>query len=130
MHWATAYIGQQWSIAQDCYALVRQVYADRYRIDLPVIAVNALSTLAVAKSIAGFDLSDWVEVTTPQDGDVVQMGHAKRPHHLGIWLDIADGKILHSTEHSGVIAQSVAQAKINGWRVLNIYRHKLRCRPP
>lgn len=129
-HWANAYIGSPWSNdGQDCYGLVRRIYQDRYQITLPIVNVNAVSTLAIVKSIAGFDLADWIDVQTPQEGDVVQMGHAKRPHHVGVWIEVGGGRILHSTEQLGAIAQTPSQAKTNGWKILNIYRHRTRCEP-
>lgn len=129
-HWASAYIGVQWRNGEeDCYGLVRRVYREQFRLALPVVDVNAISTLAVARVVATFDRSDWIEVQTPQDGDVIQMGHAKRPHHVGVWIEIDGGKILHSTESFGAIAQTPSQAKANGWKILNIYRHKSRCSP-
>lgn len=126
-HWASLYIGRPWSYGDDCYGLVRKVYADRYGISMPVIDVDALNTLAVARQVAGFDRTDWVEVKLPQEGDVLQMGHAKRPHHVGLWIEVDGGKILHATESFGAIAQTPSQASANGWKILNIYRHKSRC---
>lgn len=130
-HWACQYLGRPWQNGQsDCYGLVRLVYKNQYQIDLPIVDVNALNTLSVIKTIAGFDREQWVEVSTPIDGDVVQMGHAQRPHHVGVWIEADGGKILHSTEKFGAIAQTPSQAKANGWRVLNIYRHRSRCEQP
>lgn len=129
-HWAARYLGTPWeNHSNDCYALVRRIYREHFAIEMPVVDVNALSTLAVARAAAAFDRSAWREVATPADGDVVQMGCARRPHHVGVWIDVDGGRILHSTEGAGVIAQSRAQARANGWQILNIYRHQTRCSP-
>lgn len=130
-HWAIQYLGAPWiNGTQDCYGLVRRIYREQFSIDLPAVNVDAASTLSVARQAAGFDRSDWIEESEPRDGDVVQMGHANRPHHVGVWIDVDGGRILHSTESAGAIAQTRAQARMTGWKILNIYRHKARCKQP
>jgi len=127
MHWAIKYLGLPFENGEtDCYGLVRKVYKEQFLIDLPVISVDSLNTISVVRSMVEYDRSSWRKVTKPQDGDVVQMGHANRPHHVGIWVDSGCGKILHSTEQYGAIIQSPQQAKANGWKIIDIYRHK-RC---
>jgi hypothetical protein len=126
-HWAISYLGLPFKNGEsDCYGLVRRVYKERLNIELPIIDVNSLNTVSVIKCIGGYDRSEWVNVASPNEFDVIQMGHANRPHHVGIWINVDCGKILHSTEQYGAIIQSVQQAKSNGWKVLDIYRHK-RC---
>jgi len=130
-HWAAKYIGTPFVNGEtDCYGLVRKVYSEQFGVVMPVVSADALSTISAVKAMLGYDRGDWSPVDTPQDGDVVQMGHAHRPHHVGVWVAHGNGKILHSTEQYGAIIQSVQQAQATGWKILNIYRHKTQCRQP
>lgn len=124
-HWASSYIGQPWSAdGQDCYAFVRSVYLARYGVTIPLVALDAGRALSCAHAIHDYDLSDWLEVDAPREGDVVLMGHARRPHHVGLWIDAGGLRVLHSVEGSGVIAQTPAQVRLQGWNLLRSYRHK------
>ena len=123
-HWAASYIGRPWSVEQDCYAFVREVYQARYGVVIPLVALDATRALSCAHAIHDYDLSDWVEVDEPREGDVVLMGHARRPHHVGLWIEPAGLRVLHSVEGAGVVAQEPAQARLQGWNLLRTYRHQ------
>lgn len=131
MHWAESYLGKPWASGQcgpsayDCHGVVRGVYRDRLGIDLPTVDANALSTLSVAKAMRHYDYSEWREIPKPErDLDVVEMSLARRPHHVGIWLDLDGGGVLTSVEGSGVIFQTLASLKRHGWKITNCYRRK------
>lgn len=124
-HWATHYIGRPWSAdGQDCYAFVRAVYQARYGVAIPLVPLDATRALSCAHAIHDYDLSDWVEVEQVREGDVVLMGHARRPHHVGLWIEPAGMQVLHSVEGAGVIAQTPSQARLQGWNLLRTYRHR------
>ena len=123
-HWAASYIGRPWSTDQDCYAFVREVYQARYGVVIPLVALDATRTLSCAHAIHDYDLSDWIEVDEPREGDVVLMGHAQRPHHVGLWIEPAGLQVLHSVEGAGVVAQTPTHARLQGWNLLRTYRHK------
>jgi len=124
-HWASDYIGRPWSAAdQDCYAFVRTVFQDRYGLTIPPVPLDARRTLACAHAIDGYDLSDWRDVDRPREGDVVLMGHARRPHHVGLWVECDGLRVLHSVSGAGVIAQTATAARLQGWNLLRTYRHQ------
>lgn len=123
-HWAAAYIGKPWSSDQDCYGFVREVYQARYGVVIPLVPLDAGRLLSCAHAIHDYDLSDWIEVEEPREGDVVLMGHARRPHHVGLWIESTGLRVLHSVDGSGVIAQTPMQARMQGWNLLRTYRHK------
>lgn len=130
-HWASAYIGQPWRAdGQDCYGFVRAVYQERYSVVIPLVPLDATKALSCAHAIHDYDLSDWIEVSEPREGDVVLMGHARRPHHVGLWIESAGLRVLHSLDGCGVIAQTAPQARLQGWNLLRTYRHKdVACAP-
>ena len=129
-HWAESYIGKPWVSAAagpaafDCYGLVRWLYQQRLGVCLPVVDVSAGRPLSVTRAMRHYDYGAWRDVVEPAELDVVQMSHGRHPSHVGVWIDIDGGKVLHCVQGAGVAAQSVASLKANGWRVLNIYRRE------
>ncbi len=51
----------------------------------------------------------------PEHGGLVEMSHGLHPHHVGIWLDIDGGGILHC-HVGGVGFDTVLALKAAGWR--------------
>lgn len=130
-HWAESYIGRPWVSgaagpnAFDCYGLVRAVYLDQYGIALPVFDADALRPLSARRAMRDYpDYSSWDGVTVPIEGDVIQMGHASHPHHVGIYIAADGGRVLHSVSGAGVIAQSMTALAAHGWNILTIYRRR------
>lgn len=131
-HWTRRYFGKPWvngargPDAYDCWGLVRSVYLDRYGLDLPIVPVDALQPMAVRHAIAGFDLSDWDGVlpSALQEGDVVELSQATKPHHIGVWVAADGGLLLHALEGIGVILTGRASLRLNGWHITDAYRHR------
>lgn len=129
MHWTFDYLGKPWRNgaagpdAYDCYGLVRAVYADRYGVQLPVIDTDATKLVACLHALrdyAGYD--QWLHVSEPEEGDVLQMGCAHHPHHVGVY--VAPGRVLHSVQGAGVVLQPFGSLPLSGWHVLEMYRRR------
>ncbi|MBF0355951.1 MAG: C40 family peptidase [Alphaproteobacteria bacterium] len=127
-HWAFAYIGLPWSATGDgpgsfhCWALVRHVQKERFGRDLPAIP-NPEDLFAIAKHFRDHpERRRWAMAETPQEGDCVLMRQARYPVHVGIWLSVDGGKVLHAIQGLGVVAQSPASLAAHGWRVEGYYR--------
>jgi cell wall-associated NlpC family hydrolase len=125
-HWAAEYIGKPWQngasgqSAYDCFGLVRAVYRERLGLTIPTVAVDALAPLAVCRAMRDYDYSPWQRVDAPErEFDVVEMSLAKRPHHVGVFVD---GGILTAVEGAGVIFQRLASLKNHGWNIVSCYR--------
>lgn len=58
----------------------------------------------------------------PRHGDAVKMGHLNNPFHIGVWLDIDRGMVLHHTEVTGVCCDSLAQLAARGFRKIGFHR--------
>lgn len=103
--------------AFDCWGLVADVQ-DRLW-DRPMPWARSLvgedpSLRSVIKAIQASELQrSWQHVSRPAPGDLVIMCRANLPIHIGIWIDAGPGcvGILHCEQYSGVILQSLAQAK-------------------
>ena len=107
-HWAFDLIGKPWVSGAvgpddfDCWGLVRFIYLQQLSINLPAVDVNALNVLSTARAMRDFDAyGDWKKVELPSDFDGVLMSHSKDPHHVGIWLDVDGGGVLHCINGTG-----------------------------
>lgn len=130
-HWATRYIGLPWESgaqgpdAFDCWALVRHVQREHYGRELPVIDVDAHDLAAVHAAFASHpERARWRRVDAPQDGDCVQVWRGNEIDHVGIYLDIDDGRVLHAAQRAGVICTALPVLKRLGWHSVEFYRFK------
>lgn len=129
-HWALKYIGRPWvQGAQgpnefDCWGFVRFVNLHEFGIDVPIIDTDANDMRAVIKSFTSDgERANWSPVTTPKTGDAVLMAHCKYPSHVGIWLDVDGGGVLHCIRGEGVVFSSLSSLKTCGWGRVEYYRH-------
>lgn len=134
-HWAFDYLGKPWLIGGrgpdtfDCWGLVYCIYRDHYGILLPSYpTITSKNLLAVTKYItngATSSDSDWVRLDNPVDGCVVALSKNNRIlHHVGIYLTIDKGMVLHATDAGSVIAQPITDLKRWGWSRIEYYTHK------
>lgn len=129
-HWAVPLIGKPWTQggtgpdAFDCYGLVRHVQAQRAGFLMPVICVDGLNTLSAARAVRDYPYSDWDQVSDFRELDVLQLGHAQHPHHVGLWVEADGGGVLHCVAGAGVLFQRLPQLAAHGWRVLGHYRRR------
>lgn len=104
---ALPYIGLPWKAgatgpdAYDCWGLLRHVQLKYFGIILPEIVVGDAATCREMFN-EKINNHDWVLVQYPQHGDGVLLRGGNEPH-VGIWLDIDGGGILHALEGVGVV---------------------------
>ena len=129
MSWAAKYIGEPWiEKVHECGHFFCRVQREQFGIETEVIDADALSLLSCARALAGDhrEFRNWVDVETPQEGDAVQMSHATRPHHLGVWIDADGGGVLHCIEGAGVVFNTRRALRFGGWNIVAIKRHRSR----
>jgi len=131
MHWARQYMGRPWvnggqgPDAFDCWELVRNVLDRHFNIQVPAVDIDANCAKACALALNhGKRKSNWRKVTAPKEGDVVLMAHAKYPSHVGIWLDVDQGGILHCMRGAGVVYSTPTKLRLSGWGKIEYYRYK------
>jgi len=96
MHWAHAYIGQEYepTLAGNCLGLARRVYRETFGRDL-------VGLLGLVHAVKRGELPA-VEVAIPEDGDLVVMGTAAhRPaRHVGLYVHAAGmpASVLHADD--------------------------------
>ena len=128
-HFAEHYIGLPWQNgaqgpqAFDCWALVRHVQREHYGRDLPIVGVDADDLAAVHEAFAVHpEKARWALVDTPQDGDCVLVRKGNHLDHVGIYLDVDGGRVLHSIRGSGVVCTALPVLKRLGWNPVEFYR--------
>ena len=114
----------------DCWGLVVSVYRERLGIELPdhLLCDNMKEGvykrgLTDVRSIA---LSDgfWVQKGTPKHYDMVMFTKSKYYTHVGIYLDIDGGCVLHAYYNNGCSVQRVANIRGGEWKNLIYYRYE------
>jgi hypothetical protein len=131
LHWAEHYIGLPWESGAegpdvfDCWGLFRTVQRLYYRRDIAHIDVDALKLSEVIRAFAEHEeRTRWQEVPVPEDGDAVLMAHTKYPSHVGVWLDVDAGGVLHAVQGAGVLFSSLQGLRAAGWSRVLYFRHK------
>jgi len=113
--------GARGPYAFDCYGMVRHIQKRFYGIDLPDLVVNSDNDAEISDKIfqLGHPLGE--EISGPSDGCVVTMGNERREMHLGVYVAVDGGRIIHSERGTGCVAVPIAQCV---WRKLRFYRVK------
>lgn len=120
-HWAAKYIGTPWSPEKNCWWLVREVFRERWGVEMPSIGVGdlqAADNVAVIKEAAS--RSGWRPADgKPEDGDILLCRDITGKRHIGVMVQ--DGGrllLLHNDGHMGskgpvgsVVAQPLRDAE-------------------
>lgn len=126
-HWAVKYVGKPYMVGAagpnefDCWGLVWWIQSHEFGAELPRFPVEEYPEPGTVDplwdsrvSSAKAQLVNWIETTTPVEGDIVLMNNG---HHVGVYLEADGGLILHTRQSSSAIAQP-----------LSVLRKLLRCR--
>jgi hypothetical protein len=93
-------------------------------IELPQYqGVEELGTCGLLKTAQTESLR-WESLPSPEALCGVAMAANSRISHVGLWLDIDGGGILHSNRASGVVFQSLATIRQNGIQNFKFYKFK------
>lgn len=129
-HWAEKLIGIDYKKGGettegfDCWGLFRFVQKKYFNRDLPVINVDSNDVLTVAKAFRDDEQrNDWQRIKQPVNGCGVLLAHARYPSHVGVWLDIDGGGVLHCVKGIGVIFSSLSSLKLSGWGRIEYYEY-------
>lgn len=121
-------IGLPWEIgaegphAYDCWGLARMIQREVFGREVPAVTEPPESTRALMRFIKEHaERSNWRRVEEPSHGCMVEMAHNSHPFHIGVFLDIDGGGIVHSMRGQGVCWDRVATLRLSGWRRINFH---------
>ena len=128
-HWANQYIGLPWVAgargpdAYDCWGLFLAVQRCHFAHDLPEIPVSADDLRAVLGAFRDHpERQRWQKVECVKAGDAVLLRQSRHPVHVGVWLDVDGGGVLHAVKDAGVVYQKLPELLLHGWRIEGFYR--------
>lgn len=131
MHWAIQYYGVPWKplgrdmSGFDCYGLFKHVQREHFNIDVPEIRINPIAD--TSGKFRAFkehnEFNNWHEVKTPKDGDAVLMGAGNCVSHIGIFLEVDLGGILHCDDDRGVKFTPIGAVGHDGRKIKKYLRH-------
>ncbi len=106
----------------DCWGLVVYVQKHLFGRDLPRIDCPAMDEASLANLFSTTGARSQWRVkdakAKPVHGDLVEMARGKLPHHIGVYLAVDRGKVLHCAGGHGVTFQSPLDLKAGHWRIV------------
>lgn len=123
---AFAYIGKphkpgaEGPDAYDCWHLMRHIKKEYFGVEMPIAPIGdeaACLELFKAKTDSG----DWVNITMPEHGDCALLRGGMWPH-VGIYLAIDGGGVLHALEGHGVVWTRMSRLRALGFGRTTFYR--------
>lgn len=127
MHWANEYIGDPWiEKTHECGHFFVKMMRLRFGVICEVIDADAMSVLSCVRALSGAhpEFRNWLPVDEPREGDCVQMSCSKHPHHIGMWVEVDGGGVLHCVEGAGVVFSTRKNLRATGWNIVSIKRHR------
>lgn len=107
----------------DCWGLVWHVARFRGGIELPRFDDVAYQLKRINAEIEGQAMSDdWVQVDAPAEYDTVLMRRAGEAYHVGIFLNVDGGRILHACPE-GILCSQVRDLHAMGFQHLTYWHH-------
>ncbi len=94
--------------AYDCYGLARHLQSAFFGRDLPMFQLPAeAGRFAIASAISVHpERQRWRPIARPFDGAMVVMARQDCGFHIGVWLALDGGIIVHTLEQTGVVAET------------------------
>lgn len=126
MHWASQYLGQPWiQHENDCWAFFRRVSENHFNRHLSIIELDTSNVKTCVDNLLNHpELHSWLKTEQPKEGDAVLMSKSKAPTHVGMWLDVDGGGILHCVKGAGVIFTKFTLLHLIGFNVTGFYSYK------
>jgi cell wall-associated NlpC family hydrolase len=111
----------------DCWGLVWWVYQRQLKIELPkFLGINAEEVTRVARQMhRGVQTAPWLAVSQPKHMDLVGMSGNLIIHHVGLYLEVDRGLVLHVASGRSVAAQTISHIQTLGTSTIKYYRHEL-----
>lgn len=106
----------------DCWGLACFVQEKLFNRQLPHVTSSRGNLTEIIYKIRNHpERNRWKLVEEPVHGCLVELSHSKHPHHIGVWLDIDGGGILHCQFGTGVSFDPSIILTSVGWRKVEFY---------
>jgi hypothetical protein len=124
------YIGKPWEAnakgpeAFDCWGLLVDVYKKQLNLDLPEYPkIDRDSLASLQGGIATILNSDWTAIARPVEYCAVCLSvNTKYAHHVGVFLEVDGGRVLHCTKQGGVLCEPLDSVK-SRYNLVNFYAY-------
>ena len=117
------YLGLPWIEGRrDCWLFFREIQAKHYGRIVPIVDVDVMDIRDVIHKVDAEKKAHWEQIGKPEDGCAVLMSRNRYPVHIGMWLDIDGGKVLHCAQGMGVVFQNRQALKFDGWTGITYWR--------
>lgn len=123
------YLGTPWREgadgpdAYDCMSFTRMIQARHFGVQMDRVMIadydDGLGLLALLNSCG--ERAHWEPVKTPRHGDIVV---ARRPFHIGVYLAVDGGGVLHCLRGAGVVFTRDAAWATSGIGRKTYMRHR------
>ena len=109
--------------AYDCYGLTRHIQSVGWARDLPDVSVPDVDDRRIFVALVRQHIGDhrWHQVDRPRHGSVVTMARHDNALHVGTYLALDGGGVLHALEKPGVQFDPIFCLQAAGWRRLRFY---------
>lgn len=109
--------------AFDCYGLTRYLQMTLFGRSMPEFKMPGFGgRIAIASAIAVHpERQCWGEIAAARDGCIVTMARQNAGYHMGTWLAMDGGVIVHTIERCGVVTDTPATLEAIGWRRLRYF---------
>lgn len=126
--WPTRYIGMPWVAgaqgpnAFDCMAFFKHVQAEHFCVQVPAIIAPSYDDPAVLTALfkTHQEFAHWQRIARPQHGCAAIV---HRPMHIGVWLDMDGGGVLHCVRGAGVVFTPDATWRVSGFGRREFFAH-------
>jgi hypothetical protein len=94
--------------AFDCYGLTRWLQKQLFQRDMPVFSLPPdAGRFAIAAAIVAHpERHSWIEAARPIDGALAIMSRQECGFHIGTFVDVDGGVVVHALERPGVCADA------------------------
>lgn len=122
------YIGIPWARggtgphAYNCWNFVRHIQLAHFGRDLPQVEVDEDRPMTFVRTLYRHSTRrSWAATATPREGDCVEMGSGGTVTHIGIWVDVDGGGVLHCVQGMGVVFSNRFVVR-GDWPLLKFWR--------
>jgi hypothetical protein len=119
-------LGARGPAAYDCWSMTQLVQAHLFgRNLLPVDLGTGAGLRQIVRAVSAHAANgQWSPRDgAPSHGDAVTMAHLELPFHVGTWLDLDRGVVLHHTERAGLCIDRLSEVRGRGFNRLIFHRY-------